>query len=252
MPASSPPPRRPTDARDARRFWPLLLPLVAFVGFLASGLGHAVSIDALAQRLDAIDAWRDLHPLLSALGFLALYATVCASGLPIVAVLSIASGAIFGPLIGAGLVILGGTVGATALFVAARGALGPLLIRRAGRRINRIATEIRRHPASYLLTLRLIPALPFGLVTLAMAAAGIRLRVFAMTTLIGIVPNTVIHVLIGRSLAAIVADGGDPREALRPDLVIPVLALAALTATPILLRWRRTRLQSSCSSSAFR
>ena len=53
------------------------------------------------------------------------------------------------------------------------------------------------NPLSYLLALRLVPLFPFWLVNLVPALLGVRLDVYIVGTLVGIVPGTFVYALVG-------------------------------------------------------
>ena len=62
---------------------------------------------------------------------------------------------------------------------------------------------MRENGLSYLLFLRLVPAFPFFLVNLACGVTGLPLRTYALGTLFGIMPGSLVFVNAGASLAAI-------------------------------------------------
>jgi uncharacterized membrane protein YdjX (TVP38/TMEM64 family) len=62
---------------------------------------------------------------------------------------------------------------------------------------------LRENGLSYLLFLRLVPAFPFFLVNLACGVTGLPLRTYALGTLFGIMPGSLVFVNAGASLAAI-------------------------------------------------
>jgi uncharacterized membrane protein YdjX (TVP38/TMEM64 family) len=112
---------------------------------------------------------------------------------------------------------------------------------RGGATLTKLRRELRQNGFSYLLALRLIPVVPFWLVNLAAALCGMRLSQFAAATFLGIMPATFIIASIGSGLGGVLAEGQ------RPDLGVlvswqvlgPLLALAALSLTPVI--WRKWR-----------
>ncbi len=62
---------------------------------------------------------------------------------------------------------------------------------------------MRENGLAYLLFLRLVPAFPFFLVNLACGVTGLPLRTYAVGTLIGIVPGSLVFVNAGASLASV-------------------------------------------------
>ena len=140
--------------------WRRLLPLAVIVGlvilFFALGLKDHLGIDALARRYAEIEGWRASHPIGSAALAILLYAGVTAIALPAGALLTVAIGVVFGWALGASIVVIGATIGAIILFLAARTALEPFFRARAGKFLTRFADGFRSDAASYLLFLRLV------------------------------------------------------------------------------------------------
>ncbi|MCP6048616.1 VTT domain-containing protein, partial [Klebsiella pneumoniae] len=75
-----------------------------------------------------------------------------------------AGGFLFGTWLGGFFVVIGATIGAVGVFLAARTAFGEGLRRRAGPWIGRLEAGFRENALSYLLVLRLVPLFPFWLV----------------------------------------------------------------------------------------
>jgi uncharacterized membrane protein YdjX (TVP38/TMEM64 family) len=91
------------------------------------------------------------------------------------------------------------------------------------------------------LMMRLIPVVPFFLANLAASLVGVRMRTFAITTFVGIIPADVIYTQLGAGLGEVFARGEHPdlHLVLRPEFMWPLLALAALSALPLLLKLRK-------------
>jgi uncharacterized membrane protein YdjX (TVP38/TMEM64 family) len=139
--------------------------------------------------------------------------------------------------------VLAATVGATILFLLARRVFGADALDRLGPRAAKLAAGLRRDAASYLLVLRLVPLFPFFLVNLVPAFCGVRLPVFVVTTLFGILPGTAVFSLAGAGLGEVLAAG---REfsiggVLTPTVLAALLGLAALSLAAIPLRRRFAR-----------
>ena len=83
-----------------------------------------------------------------------------------------------------------------------------------------------------------MPVFPFWLLNLVAAACGMRLLPFACATVLGIIPGTFVYAAVGAGLANVLADGGTPNFAaiFSPRILLPLLALAALTLLPV--GWR--------------
>jgi len=207
--------------------------------FFALGLDRHARLSVLADNREWLLAAVERRGFWAFAAFAALYAVAVAFSLPGGTLLTLAGGFLFGTLAGGLAAIVGATVGATAVFLAARTAFGDGLRRRAGPGLRRLEAGLRRNALSYLLVLRLVPLFPFWLVNLAPAVFGVPLRTYVLATVIGIVPGTFVFAWVGSGLGAVFAAGGEPDLAIlfAPEVLGPLLALAALALVPVL--WRR-------------
>jgi uncharacterized membrane protein YdjX (TVP38/TMEM64 family) len=221
-----------------RRFLPLLVLVVlaaaAFV--LLRGIGW----DSLARHQGQLTDWVGAHPIDSAALFLLAYILTAALSLPQAVLLTVASGLLFGPVVGSALTVAGATVGASILLVVVRSAFAQTLDRHRGRIPQQVQVRLARDGFSYLLALRLVPLFPFWVVNLAAAVAGIRLSVFVPATLLGIIPATFVMSSIGAGVGAILAEGRTPDLSVlfSSRILLPLLGLAVLSLLPVLLRRR--------------
>ncbi|HBA43933.1 MAG TPA: hypothetical protein DCZ07_13265, partial [Alphaproteobacteria bacterium] len=85
---------------------------------------------------------------------------VVAFSLPGGAVMTIAGGFLFGPVFGTLWTVIGATIGATLLFLAAKTALGDVLRAKAGPAIRRMEAGFQDNALSYMFVLRLVPIFP--------------------------------------------------------------------------------------------
>lgn len=223
-----------------RRTWPLLLMLALLAAILAAGLHRQLSWSTLAAHEAALRRLVAEDPLLAAAGYVAAYAAAVALSLPAGALFSVGGGLLFGTVLGGVLAAAAATSGAILLFLAARSALAPLLAARAGPWLARIRPGLQRDGFSYLLALRLIPALPFWLVNLAPALVGMRLASFAAATAIGVLPGAFVFAATGAGLGRVLAAGGPPDLSVifSAPVLLPLLGLAALSLLPVLWRPR--------------
>lgn len=222
------------------RAWPLLALLALLAAAWGSGLTRFLSFEALAEHRAALDAWVGASPALAAAAYVLAYVVVVALSLPGGAVMTLAGGLLFGPWFGAALAVGGATLGACLLFLAARSALAPLVAGRAAGLLGRVRPGLERDGFFYLLTLRLVPVVPFWLANLAPALVGMRFGPYAAATAIGIVPGAAVFAGMGAGLGDILAAGERPDLSviLSPPILLPLLGLAALS---LLGAWWRGR-----------
>jgi uncharacterized membrane protein YdjX (TVP38/TMEM64 family) len=180
---------------------------------------------------------------LAPLAFIAVYAVAVATSVPGGAVLTIAGGFLFGTVLGTVYAVIGATIGAIAVFLAARTALGEPLRARAGPWLRKMEDGFRDNAVSYMLVLRLVPLFPFWLVNLVPAFLGVSFASYAATTLIGIIPGTVVYASVGNGLGAVVDAGRMPDVNLLtdPEILLPLLALSLLSLVPVVYKWAKAR-----------
>lgn len=243
MPSSDAPRPAPHPAPWVR-FAPLAALVLGLAIFLVLGGRHWLDLEVLAAHREALIAFtRDTGALASASIYMAIYAIAVAVSLPGATVLTLAGGFLFGTLLGSVYAVTGATLGACAVFLAARSAVGGALRNRAGPRLARLADGFRRDAFHYMLFLRLVPVFPFWLVNLAPAVLGVPFATYALATLIGIVPGAVVYASLGAGTGSVVAAGdGLNRAALMSwDIVLPMVGLGLLSLLPLAARRLRGR-----------
>jgi uncharacterized membrane protein YdjX (TVP38/TMEM64 family) len=216
--------------------------LIVLIGAIwASGLTGRLSWANLAHYQATLNAWVAAYPLLTPCLYVAAYTATVTLSLPEAALLTVTGGLLFGTLAGGAMAVIGATIGAVFLFLIARSAFAGAMERRGGAALGKLRDELRRDGFSYLLAIRLIPVVPFWLINLAAALCGMRLSQFATATLIGIMPATFILASIGAGLGDVLARGEKPDLSVLLSWAVlgPLLALAALSLTPVL--WRKWR-----------
>ncbi len=237
-----------TGNDDARRFSfgrlaPLIVLVAGLIAFFAFGLDDYLGFYALKQHRAAIDGWVMGNGALAALVFLLGYAVMIAFSLPGGAVATIIGGFLFGTFAAGSLVVVGATIGATCLFLAARTGLGEPLRRRASPGLKRMEAGFRENALSYLLVLRLVPLFPFWLVNLVPAFLGVNLRTYVIGTFFGIIPGTFVFASIGNGLGSVLDRGMTPDLGIifRVDILVPLIGLAVLALIPVAYKWYQAR-----------
>lgn len=226
-----------------KRLLPLAILVAASAAFFAFGGEHYFTFSALAHERARLLALTARLGVVAPLVFIAAYAVVTALSLPIAEILTIAGGFVFGTVLGSLCAVVGATIGATVLFLAARAGFAGLLAR-IGPRARRFEAGFRDNAFHYLLVLRLIPIFPFWLVNLVAALFGMSLRSFVVATFIGIIPGATIYSSLGNGLQSLLREGRTPDLAviLRPEILLPLIGLAVLVLlAPLYQLWRGKR-----------
>lgn len=225
----------------ARRFVPLALLLAGGALFFVLGGGRYLSFSALADNRAWLLAQVAKAGATAALTYILVYAGLVALSVPGAVLLTMTGGFLFGPVLGGTYAVIAATIGATAVFLAARAGLAGLL-RRAGPYVRRLEAGFRHNSFLYMVVLRLMPLIPFWLVNLVAGVLELRVLVFMAATLVGIAPGTFIYASLGSGLGGVIAQGHPPGLAVltRPIILLPLLALAAGALLPLAYRyWRR-------------
>ena len=182
--------------------------VAALAAFFAAGGQRYLSFDFVKDQQAAAQAWYQARPLATGLAFFALYVGVAALSLPGAALLTLVAGALFGLAWGTLIVSFASSLGATAAFLVSRFLLRDWVQQRFARQLHGINQGVARDGAFYLFTLRLIPAVPFFLINLAMGLTPLRTWTFYWVSQLGMLAGTLVYVAAGRELGAIESPAG--------------------------------------------
>jgi uncharacterized membrane protein YdjX (TVP38/TMEM64 family) len=227
-----------------RRLWPLAVVACGVIAFFAFGLDSYVTFDMLKQNREWLLAQVEQNRLVTTLAFIAVYAAIAGFSLPGATVASITGGFLFGLWFGTAWNVIGATIGATLLFLAARTVFADILHQKAGPWLKKVEAQFQENAFSYLLFLRLVPVFPFFVVNLVPAFLGVRPGTFVVTTFFGIIPGGFVYTSFGAGLGAIFDRGEEfgVSEIVTPEIVAGLVGLAVLSLLPIAVKmWRAKR-----------
>jgi len=189
-------PRFPTDPARRRalaRLGSAVLALATLVGVLAVTIGVPAPAELAAWAKAAGPAAPALFVLIAAVSTCVLFpGNVTAT----------AAGVLFGIAGGVALTIAAATLGAALAFLLARGAGAGPIGRLLGPRAAHWRTWIAQRGFSAVLTARLLPGTPAGVLNYAAGLTGMSLRGFAAAVALGSLPKTIAYVALGGALSA--------------------------------------------------
>lgn len=219
-----------------KRWLPLLLIFLMLALILSTGLQKYLSFESLKSNRNILLEWTNEHFLLSSLAYVAIYIIAVAVSIPGATFLTLAGGFLFGPFFGSVLVIISATTGATLLYFAVKTSLGDWLSQKATGWISRMRVGFQENAFSYLLFLRIVPIFPFWVINIVPALLGVSAATFIVATFFGIMPGSVVYVLVGNGLSHIFATNQTPNLSIifDPAVLYPLLALAALSVLPVI------------------
>ncbi len=204
-------------------------------------LRDQLTFEALAANRDDLIAFRDRNYLSAAAGFVFAYALIVAFSLPGATIATLTGGFLFGVFPGVFLNVVGATLGATAIFTAAKWGLGAQLAARMEASeglVRRLKQGIDRNMWEVLFLIRLAPVVPFFVANIVPALVGVRLLPFVVTTFFGIMPGALVFTSVGNGLGAVFERGGRPDLSIlfEPQILLPIIGLCALALLPIILK----------------
>ncbi|GAC1347989.1 MAG: hypothetical protein NVSMB18_34770 [Acetobacteraceae bacterium] len=203
----------------------LLATAACLVGaFFAFGLHHAVTLEALQSHRDDLMQVRDRNPVLFAGGYLLAYLLMAALAIPGALVISIAGGAVFGLVEGTVLASFGSSLGATLALLASRYLLRGWMQRHFQKRLEQVNRGLARDGWLYLLSLRLVPAIPFFVVNLLFGVTAFPVLRFYAVSQVAMLPVTLVYVNAGTQLEHLTSLSG----ILSPGVLISMILLACL------------------------
>ncbi len=224
-----------------------LAAVAAIFAFLFAYDFHTyLNYESISANQGRLSAWVASSPYISMGAFILVYIIVVAFSLPGAIWMTLTGGLLFGTWLGGGLTVIGATLGAALIFLAARYLIGDM-IREAtsapdskmGQALRNFETAFNRDATSYLLVLRLLPIFPFFIVNLGAALVGARFSLFFITTFFGIMPGTFVFASIGSGIASVLAAGQRPDLSIvtKPEIMAPLIGLAVLVLLPVF--WRK-------------
>ena len=132
----------PQPGFSARRLVPLGLLIVAGIAFMVCGGRDYLTFATIADNRDWLCGLVERWSFAAALLYIAVYAVLVALSVPGAVALTIAGGFLFGTWLGGLCAVVGATLGATAVFVAARAGFNGLA-RHAGPLIGKLEAGFR-------------------------------------------------------------------------------------------------------------
>ena len=174
---------------------PATLGKLSVVALLAAAIALAV---IYRHQLDAriLEDWIKGTGALGPLLFMGLYALGTVLFLP-GSVLTLAGGALFGPVAGTFYNLTGATLGAILAFVVARYLAQEWVTRKAGGRLKALLDGVDAEGWRFVAFVRLVPLFPFNLLNYALGLTRIHLLHYVVATYIFMLPGALAYTYLG-------------------------------------------------------
>ncbi|MGJ3232522.1 MAG: TVP38/TMEM64 family protein [Oceanicaulis sp.] len=217
--------------------WKRLLPLAVLAAglalFFALGGQRYLNPEAAAAVLRDLTGFVEANLWLAALAYLVFYALAVSVSVPGAIWFTLGAGFLFGPWLGAGVALLGATIGATILFLAARYAFADWVRRKFPGYVNRLQDGFSQDAFTYVMILRLIPVFPFWAINIVTALLNVPLRAFVLASFIGMAPGAYVYATVGGKLSSVVEEGIPSfTELLDLELILALVVFALLAVLP--------------------
>lgn len=209
-------------------------------GALVALLAGAAALAYLErQQLDAgaLKAWIEGAGALGPLSYMALYAAATILFVP-GAVLTLAGGVLFGPVLGALYSLSGATLGATGAYFIARFLAADWVARKAQGRLQSIISGVESEGWRFVAFVRLVPLFPFNLTNYMLGLTRIPPTQFMVASFVCMAPGAFVYSYIGYLGHEVIAGGDD----LARKILLAVALLAGAAFLPRLLRRIRSPL----------
>lgn len=206
--------------------------VVAIVVIRWTPLGEFVDRARLIHLLEQLreTAW-------AAPALVALYVILAPLGVP-VSPLILAGGAVFGPIIGWLLNLVGALLGAIVTFLIGQHMGRDLVVHLvSAKNLQRAEDILENHGFWAIVRIRFLP-IPFALVNYGAALVGVRFGGFLVATALGLAPSLVVYTTLSHALVTVTAED---RIGVAVIGATAIAALIALTFAPALLRAMRGR-----------
>ena len=208
------------NPRASRRWLPVaaILLLLTLAWLLFTG-----EVRPQDLRLEDLERWLAGFGVLAPLVFTLAFVVLALLPLPSTAWILLA-GALFGPLYGGLVSLLAATLAGVIAFWASRYFLYPWVTPRLGPRGRRLCADVREEGWRVVALTRLVPVFPYAPTNVVLGVTGIPVGVFALTTVITLIPSLFAYAWLGHSAREAV-NGAEGRV----QLGLAVLAVIAMT-----------------------
>lgn len=208
-----------------------LVLLAAIAIGIALAVGYREQLDAAA-----LEAWIKDAGMAGPILFVLIYAFAAVFFLP-GSVLTLAGGALFGPVWGTVYNLTGATIGATLAFLVARYLASDWVEQKTGGRLKQLKNGVEGEGWRFVAFLRLVPLFPFNLLNYALGLTRIKLSHYVIATVVCMAPAGFAYTYLGYAGREAAAGG----EGLVQKILLAIALLAVVAFLPRLIGKLRQR-----------
>jgi uncharacterized membrane protein YdjX (TVP38/TMEM64 family) len=226
-----------------------ILPIILFLGFFFFfflDLDSLISWENIRENYSKLNLKSSENIIYSIIIFFLVYFLAAAFSLPVLSILSLLGGALYGWMATL-LIISSGTLGCWIVFIAAKSFLYEYLLKKTNSYISSIITNFNKGPFTWLLTLKLFPFLPISFGNIVPGVLGMRSSIFLLATFLAFIPGTLIYVGFGRGIAKLVISDQSISLSIfdNSNLYIPLIGLFLISITSFVVKFLRIKKKSN-------
>lgn len=209
--------------KSKRLRWFFAGSLILFIGvFFYFDLQRYVTWGEFNRQRELLEDLCHRHPFLTKGVYFLIYLFTAGLSLPTTAILTLIGGALFGLVWGVLLVSFASTMGATVSFIIVRFLFRDFFYTKFNKDIKGFLNRFEKEGAWYLLSLRIVPLMPFFLTNILMGFTNLPVRVYALVSQVGMLPGTIVYVNAGSQLSQV----DSPKGLLSLPIIISLFLLA--------------------------
>lgn len=221
----------------------VLLLVVAFFIMLTKyyHLNDYLSLEGFNNYRDRIIGYKIGHPAQFILGYVVSYIILITLCIPGTILFDLIAGFVFGWYFGTIIVVFSYGIGSLLNFILVRYFFKDLFANKFSRFKSLIHGSGQYGLLINLTGLRLIAVIPFWILNIVAALLNVNVRTFLTSTIIGIIPSTIIYAVIGDGVRDML-NSGEPLTTellINPRIWIPIFVMALLLMLPNIIKYYR-------------
>jgi uncharacterized membrane protein YdjX (TVP38/TMEM64 family) len=215
-----------------KRFWIVISIVLAILVIRFTGIAEYITLENIRYHKVIIADFIKRRYWTSMFIFWCLYVAENIFALPTAAFLTLGAGFFYGVVPATILTVISATSGAIVLFYMARYFFGDSLQKKYAVRLTHFNKAFEEQGVYFLLSVRCIPLVPFAVVNVFAGLTLVPITTFIWTTVVGMIPGTLIYVLAGQQLQKIQSVG----DVFSVRVLLIFMALALLALLPVIVQ----------------
>ena len=181
----------------------IILLLIIIIGFITNDEFKSY----LTENIDIIKTLYSNQPLMFTILFITAYLVMTTLSLPVALLMGLLAGSIFDIYLAVVIVSFTSTIGATVAMILARYIVRDYMASKYKKYFEIINSNFKDNGGYYLFALRMSPLFPFFIINICFGLTKMKLIPFYLISQIGMLPGTVLIILIGRELSDTIITG---------------------------------------------